>query len=172
MHWRRKWHPTQCSCLENPRDGEAWLAAVYGVTQSQTRLKWLSINSSNMSTTSQKNLEEKNLPCWDILISDLKITHDFFQHQIIYQTGRCSVWKEDIYIQRYIISMTVFILLSILGASVESGRKVWFVLLNWATLITIRGKWFIEFLSFIVHPEQFWSQRLSWVWILPLSFIS
>ena len=29
----------QCSCLENPRDGGAWLAAVYGVTQSQTRLK-------------------------------------------------------------------------------------------------------------------------------------
>ena len=38
MHWRRKWQP-QCSCLENPRDGEAWWAAVYGVAQSQTRLK-------------------------------------------------------------------------------------------------------------------------------------
>ena len=35
-------NPLQCSCLENPRDGEAWWAAVYGVTQSQTRLKWLS----------------------------------------------------------------------------------------------------------------------------------
>ena len=33
----------QCSCLENPRDGEAWWAAVYGVAQSQTRLKWLSV---------------------------------------------------------------------------------------------------------------------------------
>ena len=31
--------PLQCSCLENPRDGGAWWAAVYGVTQSQTRLK-------------------------------------------------------------------------------------------------------------------------------------
>ena len=29
----------QCSCLENPRDGGAWWAAVYGVTQSQTQLK-------------------------------------------------------------------------------------------------------------------------------------
>ena len=29
----------KCSCLENPRDGGAWWAAVYGVTQSQTRLK-------------------------------------------------------------------------------------------------------------------------------------
>ena len=29
----------QCSCLENPRDGGDWWAAVYGVTQSRTRLK-------------------------------------------------------------------------------------------------------------------------------------
>ena len=32
-------NPLQCSCLENPRDGGAWYAAVYGVAQSQTRLK-------------------------------------------------------------------------------------------------------------------------------------
>ena len=31
--------PLQCSCFENPRDGGAWWAAIYGVTQSQTRLK-------------------------------------------------------------------------------------------------------------------------------------
>ena len=35
-------NPLQCYCLENPRDGGAWWAAIYGVTQSQTRLKWLS----------------------------------------------------------------------------------------------------------------------------------
>ena len=38
--------PLQCSCLENPRDGGAWWAAVYGVTQSRTRLKRLSSSSS------------------------------------------------------------------------------------------------------------------------------
>ena len=27
-------HPLQCSCLENPRDGGAWWAAVYGAAQS------------------------------------------------------------------------------------------------------------------------------------------
>ena len=41
-------NPLQCSCLENPRDGGAWWAAVYGVTQSQTRLKRLSSSSSSM----------------------------------------------------------------------------------------------------------------------------
>ena len=35
-------NPFQCSCLKNPRDRGAWCAAVYGVTQSQARLKWLS----------------------------------------------------------------------------------------------------------------------------------
>ena len=40
-------HPLQCSCLENPRDGEAWWAAVYGVAESRTRLKRLSSSSSN-----------------------------------------------------------------------------------------------------------------------------
>jgi len=40
--------PLQCSCLENPRDGGAWWAAVYGVAQSQTRLKRLSSSSSSM----------------------------------------------------------------------------------------------------------------------------
>ena len=38
-------NPLQCSCLENPRDGGAWWAAVYGVAQSQTRLKRLSSSS-------------------------------------------------------------------------------------------------------------------------------
>ena len=41
-------NPPQCSCLENPRDGRAWWAAVYGVAQSQTRLKWLSSSSSRL----------------------------------------------------------------------------------------------------------------------------
>ena len=40
-------NPLQCSCLENPRDGGAWWAAVYGIAQSQTQLKWLSSSSSN-----------------------------------------------------------------------------------------------------------------------------
>ena len=39
-------NPLQCSCLENPRDGGAWWAAVYGVAKSQTQLKRLSSSSS------------------------------------------------------------------------------------------------------------------------------
>ena len=39
-------NPLQCSCLENPRDGRAWWAAVYGVAQSQTQLKRLGSSRS------------------------------------------------------------------------------------------------------------------------------
>ena len=50
-------NPLQCSCLENPRDGGAWGAAIYGVTQSQTRLKQLS-NSNNIDVSSESNIFE------------------------------------------------------------------------------------------------------------------
>ena len=42
-------NPLQCSCLENPRDGRAWWAAVYGVAQSQTQLKRLSKQASRQA---------------------------------------------------------------------------------------------------------------------------
>ena len=40
-------NPLQCSCLENPRNSRAWWAAIYGVTQSQKRLKRLTSSSSS-----------------------------------------------------------------------------------------------------------------------------
>ena len=43
-------NPLQYSCLENPRDGGTWWAAVYGVAQSRTRLKRLSSSSSFQPT--------------------------------------------------------------------------------------------------------------------------
>ena len=42
-------NPLQCSYLKNPRDGGAWWAAVSGVSQSWTRLKWFSSSSSGSS---------------------------------------------------------------------------------------------------------------------------
>ena len=41
-------NPLQCSCLENPKDGGAWWAAVYGVAQSRTQLKRLSSSSRSI----------------------------------------------------------------------------------------------------------------------------
>ena len=53
-------NPLQCSCLESPRDGGAWWAAVYGVTQSRTRLKWLSSSSSSNHMASKS----RGASCW------------------------------------------------------------------------------------------------------------
>ena len=46
--------PLQCSCLENPRDGGAWWAAVYGVAQSRTRLKRLNSSTSSAEEDAER----------------------------------------------------------------------------------------------------------------------
>ena len=51
-------NPLQHSCLENPTDGGAWWAAVYGVARSWTRLKRLS-SSSSSSSSSNSSMEYK-----------------------------------------------------------------------------------------------------------------
>ena len=55
-------NPLQCSCLENPRDGGAWWAAVYGVAQSRTQLKRLS--SSHVWTYRGKLYQGKEASLW------------------------------------------------------------------------------------------------------------
>ena len=49
-------NPLQCSYLENPRDGGAWWAAVYGVTQSRTQLKRLSSSTMLVLVSHLKSL--------------------------------------------------------------------------------------------------------------------
>ena len=79
-------NPLQCSCLENPRDSRAWWAAVYGVTQSPTRLKWLSSSSSKRLThthhlivyTSFLAFHWMACPCWWIRVCFLFV---FFCHR-------------------------------------------------------------------------------------------
>ena len=64
-------NPLQCSCLENPRDGGACWAAIYGVTQSRTRLKRLSSSSNSITVLKKKNCHWKEAPLltfsWDNL---------------------------------------------------------------------------------------------------------
>ena len=55
-------NPLQCSCLENPRDGGAWWAAISGVAQSRTWLKRLSSSSSSSySTNIGQSLSSKTI---------------------------------------------------------------------------------------------------------------
>ena len=61
-------NPLQCSCLENPSDGEAWWAAIYGVAQSRTRLKRLSSSSRKRKLTHVNTpfLTSLNLTCYRV----------------------------------------------------------------------------------------------------------
>ena len=52
-------NPLQCSCLENHRDGWAWWAAICGVAQSRTRLKWLHSSSSRTYMAHQLHINLK-----------------------------------------------------------------------------------------------------------------
>ena len=72
-------NPLQCSCLENPRDGGTWWAAIYGVAQSRTRLKQLSRSSDGtmnnmMNKMNLTSLPDLCLPGW-LLIMIHKCAH-------------------------------------------------------------------------------------------------
>ena len=60
-------NPLQCSCLENPRDGEAWWAAIYGVTQSWTPLKRLSNSRRGKVSSTFNNVIFCLLIEWSLL---------------------------------------------------------------------------------------------------------
>ena len=70
-------NPLQYSCLENPRDGGASWAAVYGVAQSWTRLKRLSGSSSSIKRWF-KSLIYYN-PSGSLFIFD-QLSYYFFTH--------------------------------------------------------------------------------------------
>jgi len=72
-------NPLQCSCLENPRDGGAWWAAVYGVAQNRSRLKWLSSSSSSLPLP-----EAEFLSLWHYI------------SQVLYIAGVCRAKVLDI----------------------------------------------------------------------------
>ena len=77
-------NPLQYSCLENPRDGGAWWAAICGVAQSWTRLKQLSSSSSNnlQGAETQKDhclpIQNKFLFCFGYRFSRLILEIGFF----------------------------------------------------------------------------------------------
>ena len=72
-------YPLQCSCLENPRDRGAWWAAVYGVAQSQTRLKRLSSSSyTTLALILLFSPQPETYPCLCSLTSPFNIWHFLF----------------------------------------------------------------------------------------------
>ena len=102
-------NPLQCSCLENPGDRGAWWASVYGVTHSQTRLKWFSRSSSSRVICIPSNQEyilpmrltydnivdvDLDYPDWGICIKFLncKVILVFLFHAVFFgKKSQCIV---------------------------------------------------------------------------------
>ena len=76
----------QCSCLENPRDGGAWWAAVYGVSQSWTRLIRL---SSSSSSSSIYNLILKNAI---LKLCDIEWINQMFTYSVSEKILQENLW--------------------------------------------------------------------------------
>ena len=79
-------NPLQYSCLENPRDGRAWLAAVCGVAQSRTRLKRPSSSimlELQINTYKYSCLEMSNVPWVPEKWKGMTVPcdHPFLKHQ-------------------------------------------------------------------------------------------
>ena len=69
MHWRRKWQPTPVFLPGESQGQEAWWAAVYGVTQSRTRLKRLSSSSSIYTLLGEKSITSQiSIFNWDLIV--------------------------------------------------------------------------------------------------------
>ena len=78
-HWRRKWQPTQVFLPGESQDGGAWCAALYGVAQSWTRLKWLSSSSSICNSLAESGFNKSThgdyLMCLLNLCSGMLVLH-------------------------------------------------------------------------------------------------
>ena len=86
-------NPLQYSCLENPRDGGTWWAAIYGVSQSQTRLKRLSSSSSSRTVALQAPLSmgilQTRILEWVAMPSSKESSQPRDQTQVSHIIDRC-----------------------------------------------------------------------------------
>ena len=92
-------NPLQCSCLENPRDGGAWWAAVYGVAQSRTRLKRLSSSSSIRAAITILTTPGIFMMSYSVLhcASESIHTHNFLYAFLLYLGLHLPLWQAFLY---------------------------------------------------------------------------
>ena len=88
-------NPLQCPCLENPRDGGAWWAAVHGVAQGRTRLKRLSSSSSHgirvLLTQGENGVAVEAKPAGTGLGTRISLTSEREKRKMLLQPAPSSV---------------------------------------------------------------------------------
>ena len=133
-HWRR------CSCLENPRDGGAWWAAVCGVAQSRKRLKQLSSSRIIWRVNGYLRREEHTL-CDSECAIELQ---DYFMFRscaynikvylvlraVSFTHMNSALWMQVCRVSGYLDLTTVVVTVSCLGeCKGESTRTIWVTML-------------------------------------------
>ena len=100
-------NPLQCSCLENPRDGGAWWAALYGVAQSQTRLMQLSSSSSSSSMNTEKEKKEEKGILFPLKYYQSFLKTNFFFH-VTLECLCASVFYQENFPSCQLFPFTIF----------------------------------------------------------------
>ena len=114
-----KGNPLQCSCLENPRDGRAWWAAVYGVAQSRPRLKRLS-SSSIILYINSTILQLKEVWYLEHKLCKVGFTPSLFGISITFHRRRGLDHRASIYLPLWIKWLCAFCAVSQILVHVDS----------------------------------------------------
>ena len=143
-------NPLQCSCLENPRDGGAWWAAVSGVAQSQTRLKWLSSSSSN--GTGCHDLSFLKMLGFKLAFS----LSSFTLIKRLFSSSSLSAFRVVSSAYQRLLIFSPAILISI--PSKLGIHPDWHF--TWSTHVKLR----VSIYNLVVLRSQFWTSPLFHVW--------
>ena len=95
MNWRRKWQPTPVFLPGESQGRRAWWAAVYGVAQSRTRLKWLSRSSRAILRGAQVSVDQElaiTVSWEDIVLPGFTRLFMFSDHFYFLSAMEKSIW--------------------------------------------------------------------------------
>ena len=150
--------PLQCSCLENPRGGRAWWAAVSGIAQSRTRLKWLS-SSSSSSSPDRQNLNRT-----------MEWNMDYF-----FKYGETIVFLLKTFMRAGNFPLVLPTLLSSMSHTAPQGRLSALMGRRWGWAFVHLVSVFMPFVHFILYYTLTWifymvfSSHASWPCNIPPS---
>ena len=115
-------NPLQCSCLENPRDGGAWWAAIYGVAQSRTQLNRPSSSSSVYMPIPISQFLPPCFPSWCLYVGSLHLSISVLQIRSSTPFCRFHIWAtREAHINAYICINIQCLFLDFLTYSMEDG---------------------------------------------------
>ena len=131
-HGEGNGNPLQCSCLENPRESRAWWAAVCGVAQTRTRLKWLSSNSTLLRHFFRSEFSFSQLsfllicsspyPSWAVVGLDWGMCWSLHRNRVSYLCSFNPCSPPDLAVSRHVLWLFVNSIQAAHGPPVSPSR--------------------------------------------------